>query len=106
MRVGVVGCGERARDVFAGAISKKEIELYAICENNNEELNLSKEHFAKLGLKNPKLYKDYDEMLKDDNIQAIFIATYGDDHASFAIKALNAGYQKSPPFTPLMRQSN
>lgn len=91
MKFGIVGCSERARDVFGNAVSEKDVELYAICENNIDELNVSTEYFKNKGVKNLKAFTDYDEMLKDDKIQAVFIATYADNHASFAIKALNAG---------------
>lgn len=91
MKFGIVGCSERARDVFGSAVLEKDIELYAICDNNPDELKASKEHFKEKGIKNLKTYIHFDEMLKDDKIQAVFVATYADNHASFAIKALEAG---------------
>ena len=91
MKFGIIGCADRARDVFGDAISHKDIELYAICENNKDELNRSKVFFSEKGIKNLTTYTDVDEMLNDEKIQAVFISTFADDHTRFAIKALNAG---------------
>ena len=91
MKFGIIGCADRARDVFGDAISHKDIELYAICENNKDELTRSKVFFSEKGIKNLTTYTDVDEMLNDEKIQAVFISTFADDHTRFAIKALNAG---------------
>ncbi|MFB0842651.1 Gfo/Idh/MocA family protein [Paenibacillus oleatilyticus] len=37
------------------------------------------------------IYSDYDEMLKDENLDAVSVCVWNYDHASVAIKALKAG---------------
>ena len=91
MKFGIVGCCDRARDVFGNAISQKQVELHSICDINKTELKKSQEFFKEKGVKDLKAYTDYDKMLQDDEIQAIFVCTDADNHAQFAIKALNTG---------------
>jgi predicted dehydrogenase len=60
--------------------------MYAICQRNKESLNKTADEF-----KIEKRYTDYDELLKDPNIDAVHINTPIPDHAIQSIKALKAG---------------
>lgn len=60
--------------------------MYAICQRNEEKLNQVGDEF-----KIEKRYTDYDELLKDPNIDAVHINTPIPDHATQSIKALKAG---------------
>ena len=60
--------------------------MYAICQRNSEKLNQIGDEF-----KIEKRYTDYDELLKDSNINAVHINTPIPDHAIQSIKALKAG---------------
>src|SRR6476620_11050132 len=60
--------------------------MYAICQRNKESLNKTADEF-----KIEKRYTDYDELLKDPNVDAVHINTPIPDHAIQSIKALKAG---------------
>lgn len=60
--------------------------MYAICQRNKESLNKTGDAF---GIE--KRYTDYDELLKDPNVDAVHINTPIPDHAAQSIKALRAG---------------
>lgn len=60
--------------------------MYAICQRNKESLNKAGDEF-KIDVR----YTDYDELLKDPNIDAVHINTPIPDHAAQSIKALKAG---------------
>lgn len=60
--------------------------LYAICQRNEENLNKVGDAF---GIE--KRYRDYDELLKDENIDAVHINTPIPNHAEQSLKALRAG---------------
>lgn len=85
LRVAVVGLG------FGGEFvpiyqEYSKAECIAVCRRNEEELNkFADEHNV------PKRYTDFDEMLKDPEIDAVHINTDLFSHAQFAIKALKAG---------------
>lgn len=61
-------------------------ELVAICQRNEETLN---EIGDKFGIE--KRFTDYDELLKDPNIDAVHINTPIPNHAEHTLKALRAG---------------
>lgn len=60
--------------------------MYAICQRNEEKLNEIGEAF---GI--DKRYTDFDELLKDEAVQAVHINTPIQNHAAQSVKALKAG---------------
>jgi len=60
--------------------------MYAICQRNQEKLNAIGEAF---GIE--KRYADYDELLKDEHIDAVHINSPIPNHAEQSLKALYAG---------------
>lgn len=60
--------------------------IMAICQRNETRLNAIGDSFGIA-----KRYRSYDELLKDDEIEAVHINTPIPDHASQSIKALKAG---------------
>ncbi|MEO5564932.1 MAG: Gfo/Idh/MocA family oxidoreductase, partial [Chitinophagaceae bacterium] len=60
--------------------------MYAICQRNPDKL---KEIGDAFGIE--KRYTDYDELLKDKNVDAVHINTPIQNHAEQSIKALRAG---------------
>jgi len=63
-----------------------DANMYAICQRNKEKLNRVGDEF-----KVETRYTDYDELLKDTNIDAVHINTPIPNHAEQSIKALKAG---------------
>jgi predicted dehydrogenase len=60
--------------------------MYAICQRNEENLKLVADAF-----KIEKAYTDYDELLKDTEIDVVHINTPIQNHAEQSLKALRAG---------------
>lgn len=60
--------------------------MYAICQRTESELNKVGDYFGV-----EKRYTDYDEMLKDPEIDAVHINTPVSSHAPQVLKALRAG---------------
>ncbi|SFB79308.1 Predicted dehydrogenase [Parapedobacter composti] len=60
--------------------------MYAICQRNEENLNKIGDTF---GIE--KRYRDYDELLKDEEVDAVHINTPIPNHAEQSLKALRAG---------------
>lgn len=63
-----------------------DANMYAICQRNEESLNKVGDAF---GIE--KRYRDYDELLKDDQVDAVHINTPIPNHAEQSLKALRAG---------------
>lgn len=83
IRVGVVGVG-RGKSFALGAGPHLNMELVALCD-------IWEERLLKLGKElNAATYTDYDRFLEHD-MDAVVLANYFNEHAPFAIKALEAG---------------
>ncbi len=85
MNIAIVGLGFGAE--FIPIYQRHpHANMYAICQRNVEKLNAIGDEFSI-----QHRYTDYDELLKDPNIDAVHINTPIPDHAIQSIKALRAG---------------
>src|SRR2546423_1120944 len=85
VRVAIVGLGFGAE--FIPIYQKHpDAEMYAICRRNKSELDKSGD---KLGIKTR--YTDYEQLLKDPNVDAVHINSPIPDHATQTLAALKAG---------------
>ncbi len=62
-------------------------ELVAASTPDDDEIAWGKQHLEPYGV---RLYKNYDEMLKQEGLQAVVIASVTTVHAEQAIKAIEA----------------
>ena len=81
---GVVGLGMGAYHVDA-ILQAKGTKLIALCDIDEERLRRSAEKY------NVKAYKNYDDMLKDSEVEVVNVCTPSGMHADMAITAVNAG---------------
>lgn len=89
VRIGVIGCGGIANGKHLPAYSaNKEAELCAFCDIVIERAENAKE---KYGNEDSKVYADYKELLKDENIDAVLVLTHNSEHCRITVDALNAG---------------
>lgn len=79
----ILGPGTIAAD-FANAINEVNGKTYAVGSRNIEK---ARDFANKYNIE--KAYGDYDEMLKDDNIDVVYIATPHCNHYEYIIKSLN-----------------
>ncbi len=85
IRVAIVGLGFGAEFIPIYQ-NHPHAEMYAICRRTRTELDKCGEQF---GIR--KRYADYDELLKDPNVDAVHINSPIPDHAPQSIAALKAG---------------
>lgn len=87
LRVGVLGCGTISQAAhFEACYKASNVELYAICDVAEELLNKMTDIYPC-----EKIYTDYDEMLKNPDIDAVIIGIGDQFHVTCAKKALLAG---------------
>lgn len=89
-RVGIVGCGGIANGKHLPSLSKlANVELAAFCDIVPER---AEEAAAKYGIDGAKVYADYREMLKEEQLDIVHVLTPNDSHAEISIAALEAGH--------------
>jgi predicted dehydrogenase len=86
VRVGVVGLGYWGPNLVRNLVELPDFELVAICDSDAAPLK-------KLGRRYPavRMCEDFDEILEDDDIEAVVIATPVGTHFELASAALSAG---------------
>ncbi|KHD36691.1 oxidoreductase [Clostridium acetobutylicum] len=82
IRWAILGPGTIARD-FAKAISEVDNNIYAVASRNIERAKKFANEY-----KAEKFYGDYDEMLRDENIDVVYISTPHCNHYEYIIKSL------------------
>lgn len=83
----VIGYGYAGRAFHSYLIGLEEgLNLYAIATRNTERREAAREAYP-----NAKMYQTIDEVIADDAIDLVVLATPHDTHAELAIKAMDAG---------------
>lgn len=83
LKWGILGPGNIARN-FAQALNRVNGEVYAVASRNKERAEkFARENNVK------KAYGSYDEIIKDKDIDVVYIATPHSNHYEYIIKSLN-----------------
>ena len=84
---GIIGCGNVTELKSGPAFNKVEhSKLVAVMRRNAEK---AAEYASRHGV--PKWHSDADQLINDPEVNAVYIATPPDTHASYAIAAMKAG---------------
>ncbi len=87
LKVGIVGLGRMGKEYAKNLAFKiRHADLVAACSIDPEELA-----FAKNELGVPQVYQSYDDMLRQSDLDTVFVVSSTDRHADHMIKALEAG---------------
>lgn len=86
IRWGIMGCGRIARRFAASLAGSTTGIAYAVAGRSQEKIDaFTKEHPVAIS------YADFDELLADPNLEAVYIALPHALHADWSVKALRAG---------------
>lgn len=89
MKVGIIGCGGIANGKHLPSIKAVgNIEIVAVCDIVEERAIKAKEEY---GTENTKVFTDYKELLKVDEIVSVYVLTPNRSHSFITVDALNAG---------------
>lgn len=83
MKVGIIGCGRIARTMADTINNTKGFELYAVAARDIERANAFKEEFnASVS------YGSYEELVSDDNVELVYVATPHSHHKDHMLLCL------------------
>ncbi len=89
VKVGIIGCGGIANGKHMPSLhALPNVQMVAFCDLIEER---AKEAAAKYGVPDAKVYTDYKELLKDEEIEVVHVLTPNRSHADISIDALHAG---------------
>jgi len=84
--IGFLGAGYRARSHISVFSKLESARLVAVCDVQKEKAKTVAKEFNI-----PKFYSDYEEMLRDREVEAVVVATPDYMHGEHNLKALQAG---------------
>ena len=87
IKAAIIGVGGISKHHIEGYLRREDVELYAFCDINEEQLKVRGEQYGIT-----RLYTDKDVMLKElPEIDVVSVCTWNSQHAPCTIAALNAG---------------
>ena len=92
IRVGYIGLGRRGIGILKGCVLKmSDVEVVAVCDIREDRCKLAVEAAVNKERKEPAIYTDYNKMLKECALDAVFVMTGWNDRVRCAIKVMEAG---------------
>ena len=87
LKIAVIGCGSISGVHLAAYAQNPNVEIYALCDINEQNLQRRAKEYGV-----ERLYADKDQMLRElPELDAVSVCTWNSAHAECAIAALNAG---------------
>ena len=91
LKLGVVGLGQRGYGMLNGFLLFDEVDIVAVCDSYADRTERAAEEVEKKRGIKPVMYNKYEYMLKDKNVEAIYVASSWDEHIRMAIESMHAG---------------
>ena len=92
IKVALMGAGGRGRlGLLRTVLTCPEAEVVAVCDLYQDRIELAQKMVEEKHGNTPVGYTDYHELLKDDNVEAVIIASSWDEHIRMAVAAMKAG---------------
>ncbi|MCD8506679.1 MAG: Gfo/Idh/MocA family oxidoreductase [Alkalibacterium thalassium] len=89
LKIGIIGCGGIANGKHLPALAKLEdVQMVAFCDVVGRRAGRASEEY---GAEGSKVYTDYKELLKDENIDVVHVLTPNDSHAEISIASMESG---------------
>ena len=91
VKAGIVGLGVRTEVLLAAFLRMDDMEVIAVCDLQEERIDKILNIFKSYGKAAPKTFTDYHEMLKLEELEAVFIPTSWNSHLAIAADCMEAG---------------
>lgn len=95
IRVGVIGTGMRGQGHVSLLLQRDDIEISAICDIDQSMIDSTLKYYDTYNAPKPKIYQngpyDYRNMLANEDLDAVIIATPWRWHTEMAVASMEAG---------------
>ena len=91
VKTGIVGLGVRTEVLLAAFLMMDDMEVIAVCDLQETRIEKILEIFQKYGKPAPKTFTNYHDMLKLEELEAVFIPTSWNSHLQIAADCMEAG---------------
>ncbi|MBQ5926822.1 MAG: Gfo/Idh/MocA family oxidoreductase [Clostridia bacterium] len=90
VRVGVIGIGARGVVLLHAMLACEECEVTAVCEVYDDRLQNGVDIVKEKRNVTPKAYKNYKELIDDENVDAVVITASWEEHVPMAVYSMKA----------------
>lgn len=91
LKIGVIGLGQRGGNMTGTILACDDAEIVAVCDVYEDRRKEIADKVKEKQGASPATYGDYLDLLKDENVEAVFVASSWETHIKIAIDSLNAG---------------
>ena len=91
IKVGIIGLGARTETLLASFVAIPDVEVFAVCDLVQDRIDKIVKILKGHGKPVPKTFRNYHEMLADDEVEAVFVPTSWNSHLSIAKDCMEAG---------------
>ena len=89
VKLAIVGLGQRGYSMLSTFCAIPEYEIVAVCDVYKDRVEQAKKFLVEeKGKVEPKGYTDFEELIKDKNIEAAYIATSWEEHINQTIRCM------------------
>ncbi len=93
VKTGVIGLGGRGLGLLRAMLECEETEIVAVCDKYDDRIQKAVDSIQekKGNADNVVRYTDYTDLLKDENVEAVVVASSWEAHIRMAIESMRAG---------------
>ncbi len=91
IKVGFIGLGGRGQGLLEQVVLAQGEQVAAVCDVYADRAQKGAELVEKAGQNRPAAYLDYGDVIKDENVNTIIVATAWESHVEIALAAMYAG---------------
>ena len=90
IRIGFIGLGSRGYGLLEMAVLPQGEQVVAVCDVYEDRVQKGAELVEKSGQAKPAAYTDYMDVIKDENVNTVIVATAWETHVEIALAAMYA----------------
>ncbi|MCF0107749.1 MAG: Gfo/Idh/MocA family oxidoreductase [Bacilli bacterium] len=91
IKIAIVGLGQRGYTMLPTFLSTNEYEIIAVCDVYQDRIDKTVDYLLEKGEKPPKTYINFEDLIKNREIEAVYVATSWEDHIHQSIRCMEAG---------------
>lgn len=91
IRVGFIGLGCRGSDLLQRIVLPQGEQVVAVCDEYEDRAQAGAQAVEDAGQARPAVYLNYRDVIRDENVNTIIIATAWESHVEIALAAMYAG---------------
>ena len=91
IKVGIIGLGPRGLGLLRTMLVCEECEVVALCDIYRDRMEEGKKIVLESRGNEPALYDNYEDLIIDENVHAVVIASSWETHKRLAVKSMKAG---------------